>query len=206
MLAYFLQGLPLGLSAAGQPGPFQAFLLGQSIRRGWKRTLPAAFAPLISDTPIVIVTALILSQMPAGIILSIRLAGGLFLLYLAYVTFRDSRTDTQNEAEENSGSTQPISIFQAATINILSPGAWLFWSTITGPLLVTGWREAASHGVAFLVGFYGAMIAATLVLIFIFSMTRSTGPQFQHILAVVSSLLLGAFGIWQIILGLSVLL
>ncbi len=206
MLAYFLKGLPLGLSAAGQPGPFQAFLLGQSIKHGWKRTLLAAFAPLISDTPIVIVTALVLSQMPAGIILFIRLAGGVFLLYLAYGTFKDTHSDSQDEIGLTDGSNQPISIFQAATINILSPGAWLFWSTITGPILVTGWREAASNGVAFLAGFYGAMITATLALILIFSMARAAGPRVQHILAVVSSILLGAFGIWQIGLGLSVLL
>ena len=46
MLFYFLQGATLAISAAIMPGPYQAYLLSQALRHGWKRTLPAAFAPL----------------------------------------------------------------------------------------------------------------------------------------------------------------
>ncbi|NJN95941.1 MAG: hypothetical protein HC875_18455 [Anaerolineales bacterium] len=45
MILYFLQGLTLGLSATAAPGPFQAFLLGQALKHGWKQTLPATLAP-----------------------------------------------------------------------------------------------------------------------------------------------------------------
>jgi threonine/homoserine/homoserine lactone efflux protein len=41
-----IRGLLLGLPAAAQPGPLQAYLLGLTMRRGWRRALPAALAPL----------------------------------------------------------------------------------------------------------------------------------------------------------------
>ncbi|MBK7455571.1 MAG: hypothetical protein IPJ46_18150 [Anaerolineales bacterium] len=42
-------GIGYGLAAASQPGPFQTYLISQTLTRGWKRTLPAALAPLVSD-------------------------------------------------------------------------------------------------------------------------------------------------------------
>ncbi|MBK9210593.1 MAG: hypothetical protein IPL71_20865 [Anaerolineales bacterium] len=47
-----------------QPGSFQTYLISQTLTRGWKRTLPAALAPLISDGPIILICLLLLSQVP----------------------------------------------------------------------------------------------------------------------------------------------
>ena len=44
MWIYLLQGIGYGLAAASQPGPFQTYLISQTLTRGWKRTLPAALA------------------------------------------------------------------------------------------------------------------------------------------------------------------
>ena len=65
MLIYLIQGLGYGLAAASQPGPFQTYLISQTLTRGWKRTLPAALAPLVSDGPIILLCVLVLSQVPA---------------------------------------------------------------------------------------------------------------------------------------------
>lgn len=65
MLIYLFQGIGLGLAAAVQPGPLQTFLISQSLTRGWKRTLISAFAPLLSDGPIIFVSLLVLSHVPA---------------------------------------------------------------------------------------------------------------------------------------------
>jgi threonine/homoserine/homoserine lactone efflux protein len=65
MWIYLLQGMGFGLAAASQPGPFQTYLISQSLARGWKHTLPAALAPLISDGPIIALCLLVLSQVPA---------------------------------------------------------------------------------------------------------------------------------------------
>jgi len=64
MLTFLLQGLTLGFAAGAQPGPFQAFLINQSLTRGSRKTLLMGFAPLISDGPIVVAALLLLSQVP----------------------------------------------------------------------------------------------------------------------------------------------
>ena len=51
-------------AAALQPGPLQAYLLASVAQRGWKRTLPAALSPLLSDGPIILVVLLVLTRLP----------------------------------------------------------------------------------------------------------------------------------------------
>ena len=64
MWTFLLQGIGYGFAAAVQPGPFQTYIITQTLSRGWKRTLPAAFAPLVSDGPIILLCILVLSQVP----------------------------------------------------------------------------------------------------------------------------------------------
>ncbi len=87
-LTFFLKGLALGLTAAASPGPTQTFLIGQSLAGGWRRGAPVAFAPLISDGPIIFLTILVLEQLPSLLIRIISLTGGLFVLYLAWGLWR----------------------------------------------------------------------------------------------------------------------
>jgi threonine/homoserine/homoserine lactone efflux protein len=54
------------------------------LKNGWRHTLPAALAPLLSDIPIAIVILFILSRIPAWMVHALRLTGGFFLLYLVY--------------------------------------------------------------------------------------------------------------------------
>ena len=64
MWLYIVQGIGYGLAAAAQPGPFQTYLISQTLIKGGKRTLPAALAPLLSDGPIIALCLLVLSQLP----------------------------------------------------------------------------------------------------------------------------------------------
>jgi threonine/homoserine/homoserine lactone efflux protein len=64
MWLYILQGIGYGLAAAAQPGPFQTYLISQALIKGWRRTVPAALAPLVSDGPIIALCLLVLSQLP----------------------------------------------------------------------------------------------------------------------------------------------
>ena len=88
MWLYILQGIGYGLAAAAQPGPFQTYLISQTLTKGWKRTLPAALAPLLSDGPIIALCLLVLSQVPPWLQKLLYFAGGLFVLYLAYGTYK----------------------------------------------------------------------------------------------------------------------
>ena len=88
MWLYILQGIGYGFAAAAQPGPFQTYLISQTLLNGWKRTLPAAFAPLLSDGPIIAFSLLLLSQVPPWFQRFLYIAGGVFVLYLAYGNYK----------------------------------------------------------------------------------------------------------------------
>ena len=83
MFLYLLQGLGYGGAAAAQPGPFQAYLLSQTLKNGLRSTLVAAFAPLMSDGPIVLLVLLVLTQVPDWFVSVLRFGGGFFAVIVA---------------------------------------------------------------------------------------------------------------------------
>jgi threonine/homoserine/homoserine lactone efflux protein len=199
MWLYILQGIGYGLAAAAQPGPFQTYLITQTLIKGWRRMLPAALAPLVSDGPIIALCVLVLSQIPPWLQRFLYIAGGLFVLYLAYGAYQSWKTFDATLHLPEQGTQQ--SILQAAMINMLSPGPYIFWSLVTGPILLAGWRETPLHGMAFLTGFYLTMIASLIVVILVFGTARRLGPRINHVLLGVSAIALFCFGLLQLWLG-----
>lgn len=199
MWLYLLQGIGFGFAAASQPGPFQMFLISQALSRGWKRTLPGAFAPLLSDGPIILLSVLALSQLPEWAQRGMYIVGGLFVLYLAYGAFKSWRSfDEALPAAELSGQQ---TIFKAALTNILSPGAYLFWMIVTGPILVRGWRETPLNGLGLLIGFYSAFIFSLIIMVILFGVTSKLGPKLNRALLGISCIFLFGFGLYQLWLG-----
>lgn len=205
MASYLLQGLFLGATAAAQPGPFQAFLLSLIARNGWRKTLPAAFAPLISDGPILIIVFLVLTRLPPGILPLLQISGGLFLFYLAWGAWRTLRSQLQTAypgAQVEPDSTRN-SIFKAAVMNLLSPSPYLFWATVAGPIFINAWRETPLSGLVFLVGFYFALIGGLMLFIAVFGGVGKIDPRINRGLGLVSVIALLGFGAYQLTTGLS---
>jgi len=199
MWFYIAQGLVYGFAAAAQPGPLQTYIISQAIARGWRRALPTALAPLISDGPIIAICLFILSQIPIWFERFLHLAGGLFILFLAYGAYKSWKSYDTNMPPEESGTTQ--SVFKAALTNLLAPGAYLFWSFVTGPVLLQGWRQTPIYVFGFLASFYGAMILSLCAIILVFSMARHLGSKFNHTLLGISVIALFGFGLYQLWLG-----
>ena len=86
-------------------------------------------------------------------------------------------------------------------MNLLTPNPWIFWSLVTGPILIWAWGEAQGKGTAFLVGFYGAMIACLALIIILFGTARRLGPRVSRAAIGISAIALAGFGIFQIIKG-----
>jgi len=224
VLAFFIQGTALGLSAATAPGPFQTYLISQTLLGGWRRGAPVAFAPLISDPPVVILILLLLHQIPPGFITVISLIGGLFALYLAYGLGRQwwekdrssssevdgettpSNTENQNPDEaigqgsKENGSAWRITA-KGALMNILSPGVYVFWMFVNGPILLTAFQQSAGYGIAFLIGFYGIFITALLGIVALFHFAHRLGPRVIRTLTLISFIILAIFGIFLTVQG-----
>lgn len=198
MWIYLLQGIGYGFAASSQPGPLQTYLISQTLTRGWKQTLPAVLAPLISDGPIVTLCLFVLSQVPAWLQRGLYVAGGLLILYLAYGTYRSWKNFDPGAATKATG--QP-SVFRTALLNLLNPGPYLFWSLISGPILIRGWRETPAYGISFILGFYLTLIGGYALTVMIFGLAQKLGAKVNRAMLGISAIALFCFGVYQLWLG-----
>jgi threonine/homoserine/homoserine lactone efflux protein len=199
MWLYILQGIGFGLAAAAQPGPLQTYLVSQTLLKGWKRTLPAAFAPLLSDGPIIALSLLVISQIPLWLQRFLYIVGGLFVLYLAYGAYKSWKNFDPTIPSAESKTQQ--SILKAALINILNPNPYIFWSLVTGPILLRGWRETPLHGLSFIAAFYATMVLSLSTIILAFGFARQLGPGVNRAPLGISAIALLCFGLLQLWLG-----
>ena len=201
MITYLILGITYAFAASIQPGPFQAFIISRTVRNGWKRTLPAAFAPLLSDIPIIILILLILSHLPDGFIRFLQIAGGLLLLYLAYDSFRSflnfyNLTKTEQPSNDNT-------LFKAVLVNALNPNPYIGWSLIMGPLFIKGYNQASINGIALIAGFYITIIICQMGIILLFGLTKNLGPKVARITLAIASAGLAGFGVYLLLQGIS---
>jgi threonine/homoserine/homoserine lactone efflux protein len=198
---YVIQGIGFGFAAAVQPGPFQTYIVTQTLNSGWRNTLSAAFAPLISDGPIIALVLLVLSQVPQWMQRFLYVASGLFVLYLAINAFIGWRNLETASVVAPPSSQQ--SLVRAAVMNVLSPGPYIYWSLVTGPILLAGWRQAPANGIGFLAGFYLAMILTSAGIIVLFGAARHLGPKVNRAMLGMSVVALACFGFYQLWRGIS---
>jgi threonine/homoserine/homoserine lactone efflux protein len=201
MLAYILQGITYGFAAGVQPGPLQAYIILQALKNGWRRSIVYALVPLLSDLPIIALVLFVLAMIPNAWVVALRLVGGLFLLYLAWKAFRSVQnlTDETNPAAES----RSRNFFQAVMINLLNPNPYLFWSLISGPILVAGWREAPVYGIGMLAAFYATMILINAIIVLVVSIAHRFNPRLRQVLMFLSALGLAVFGVYQLWMGIA---
>jgi len=205
VLAYYLTlGCTYAFAAAVQPGPFQTYLVSLALRDGWRRTLPAVLAPLLSDAPIILLVVLVLSRIPRGLEQGLRCAGGVFLLVLAWRAFAAWRS--YGPAPRGRAGAGSRGVLAAASVNLLNPNPWLGWSLVMGPSLLAAWRASAVDGIALLVAFYGTMVAASVGIIVLFAAARRFGARVARALVGASAAALALLGCWQLWWGVTGLL
>jgi len=192
-LIVFLQGLVLGVSASAAPGPFQTYLVNQTLLSGWRKSITISFAPLIADIPIVLITVLLLDQVPASLMDWISAAGGCFILYIAWKSWRQFRRFSQRPLDDPEPTTNNR-LRNGILMNLLSPGPYAFWALVNGPLLISAINKSWFHGLAFIMGFYGALIACFMAIALIFSYARKLGQRYVQGLLLISIIILVLFG------------
>jgi len=202
--AYLIFGCAYAFAAAVQPGPFLAYLISQALSTGWRRTLPMALAPLLSDGPVAVLMLLVLSHLSRPSLEGLRCAGGVFVLVLAARAFETWRHSKGAEVEIRE--TTRRSVLSAAVVNLLNPGPYLGWSLVMGPLLLKGWRESPSNGIALIAGFYGTMVLTLGAIIVLSAAARRFGRRVGRALVGASAVALALFGCYQLWSGVRALL
>lgn len=183
----FLRGLLLALTAVSIPGPGTMYLLTVALRAGWRRALWVAISPLTSDLPVIIAVLFLLQQLQTlipSLIHVIQIIGGLVLLWIAWGTWQQIQSGALFKAstDETDVALEPRAILIRATlINLTSPGPYLFWTTVNGPLLLGGLQQSVWHGLAFLVGFYGTFFLGWATLGFVFAAAGQVNPRLTRV-------------------------
>jgi threonine/homoserine/homoserine lactone efflux protein len=191
------QGALLGLSAAAQPGPFQGYLVAQSLRNGAARSLPLALVPFLSDPPIVAAVLAVLNQVPDHLLRWLHLAGGGVVLWLGAGALRAALSPRAPSAAG-----PPVrGLVRATLVNLTNPNAWIFWSAVGGPILTAAWRASPLRALGFLGAFYLLLTGGNAALVFLAGRAAAAGPRLARTLGVVSGVALCAFGLWQVARG-----
>jgi threonine/homoserine/homoserine lactone efflux protein len=199
MLVYLIFGITYAFAAAIQPGPFQTFIISKTLENGWKKTLPAAFAPILSDGPIIVLVLFVLSKIPQELIRFLQIGGGLLLLYLAYSSFRsflNFEKLKKPEANKNDNT-----LVKAVLVNLLNPAPYIGWSLIMGPMFIKGYQEAAVNGIVLIASFYMVIVLCQMGIILLFGLARNLGPKVTRITLGIASVGLAGFGVYMLWMG-----
>lgn len=203
LIDFILKAVSIGFSAGVTPGPLQAVFLSHAIKGGWKKALPAAFAPIVSDGPVVLLVLVVLNNLPENFLVALQIAGAIFLLYLAWDSFRAYRN--YQEIKEIQTTNGWGTLLKATVMNLLGPGPWLFWSLINGPNLLQAWEIAPWWGILYISSFYGVFILTNIGLILIFSSMRKMGEKVRRVLLLFSAILLLGFAVYSFLQGIQVI-
>ena len=172
MLSVLASGLLLGLSAGLAPGPLLALLLTQSVRHGPREGCKVAFVPLLTDAPIIVLAVALAAKAAEfrEVLGVLSIAGGAFVLYLAFDAFRPARMDLDAVA------VRPKSWLKGIFTNVLNPHPWLFWLTIGAATLARAIEASWLQAAAFLGAFYLMLVGSKVVL----ALVAGRSGEFLH--------------------------
>ena len=169
MISALLVGVMFGLSAGFAPGPLLTLVVTQTLQYSVREGIRVAMAPLITDVPIILISFFIMSRLAAfemalGFIAA---AGGIYVLYLAYETFKTK------PAKIEPSLSQPRSLGKGALVNALNPHPYLFWATVGVPFILSAQQGDPKAMWVFIFSFYCLLIGSKVVIALIVGRFRA---------------------------------
>ncbi|MCC6489668.1 MAG: LysE family translocator [Candidatus Hydrogenedentes bacterium] len=187
-MSMFIMAAVVGVTAGLSPGPLLALVITQTVRYGPREGARVAFAPLITDVPIVLAALFTLdSARQYGIVFDlISLGGGAYVLYLAWETVRSAGVDVQIADD-----TPPHSLRRGVLVNALSPHPYLFWVTAGAFMFATAAKAGLIVGVMVIVVFEAGLVGSKIAVANLVGYSRDilTGKVYTYILRTLGILL-----------------
>ena len=190
-MSFFLLGLSLGLSAGLAPGPLLALVIQRTLRYGVGSGLRIALAPLLTDLPIVAVAILIIARLPQIWLRGLMVAGGFFVLWLAWEAWQ--QTDVP-AIDKTTAPSARQDFWRGMMVNFLNPHPYLFWATVGAPLVIQSWRVSPWSTVSFVLSFYLLLVGSKVVLALLLGRVRHLPARPYRLMMQGSALLLLAVG------------
>lgn len=188
MIDLLIAGSLLGIYAGLSPGPMLLLVVSQTIKHDFKEGLKVAFAPLISDIPIIIISLIIISFLEGykSILGIIFIFGGLYLVYLAYESFKFKPLDVDMELDN------PKSLRKGVTLNLLNPSHYIFWITIGSPIIIPAYMINPIAPLEFIISFYIFLVGTKICVAYITGKSREfiKGKTYLHIMNILGILIL----------------
>lgn len=188
-ISFLGAGTVMGLAAGLSPGPLLAMVVTQSLRHGPLEGVKTAFAPLLSDLPIVLAATVLLTGVAEdGPVLGlVSLAGAVFLAYLGIEGLRAGGLEV-----DATGARAPRSLVSGTLVNLLNPQPYLFWLTVGAPTVLGGLERGWLPPALFVGAFYLCLVGSKVALALLAGRSRAflTGRAYVYVLRGLGALLL----------------
>jgi len=162
-------------------------VVSQTIKHDFKEGLKVAFAPLISDIPIIIISLIIISFLEGykSILGIISILGGVYLVYLAYESFKFKPLKVDVVVRN------PKSLRKGVTLNLVNPSPYIFWITIGSPIIIPAYMINPVAPFEFIISFYIFLVGAKICVAYITGKSREfvTGKTYLHIMNILGILI-----------------
>ena len=198
---FVLPAIGFGFAAGTALGPFTMYIISTTLTYGWRRGILVIFSPLLVDIPIIITMTFILGQLPDWGVRLIQIAGGAYTLWLAWATWKSLQKGVNFDTQVDVPTTTSDLMLRGFLMNALSPGPYIFWGTITGPLLRQALDLSLAHAASLMLAFYITFLSLLAMWVVVFDRLRRVDQRFTRIMLTLSVVVLAILGIWLILGG-----
>jgi threonine/homoserine/homoserine lactone efflux protein len=158
----------LGLSGGLLPGPLLTAVLTQTLRHGATEGIKTAFAPLLTDGPIILLLVLFLGRVAhlRPLVAAIGLLGAMYLLMMARESW------TSRPPDPSVVTSAPRSLVRGALVNFTNPNVYIFWLTVGVPTLTKAWAATPFAAMTFIVVFFACLIGSKIAIVLVVARSR----------------------------------
>ncbi|MCU0466441.1 MAG: LysE family transporter [Anaerolineae bacterium] len=200
MLTLISQAAGFGAAAGTSIGPLHTLLLNVTLAYGWRGGIMIVLSPLLTDIPIITLMLLLLSQLPPAFGPTLSVLGAFAVFFIAYRTWRD----LQNAPASTHAPGQPPSrevLLRGMLMNFLNPAPYIFWGTITGPLLREAYAISLGAAIGFLLAFYVTFLGLMAVFMLVFDRARRLDPRVTRAISLFSVGMMVILGVSLLVQG-----
>ncbi len=202
IMPFIVQGIGYGFIAGVTIGPFLGYVLTVVLTRGWRRSLPLVTVPVVVDAPIIFVFLNLLNRLPLYALDVMEITGGAFVLWLGWSTWRDTRREMRSRnGNTSTAHNAPAQrsmwgvYLRGLLVNALNPAPYLFWSTVSGPIVLDGFSSGGiAYGGAFLVAYYSVFLSLIVVLMLVVDRLGEVNERLEQYMLPVTIVLMVLLG------------
>ncbi|MFQ5712024.1 MAG: LysE family translocator, partial [Candidatus Geothermarchaeales archaeon] len=197
----FLASCALGITYAVIPGPVIMMAITETLKKkrrsGWAVILSAQLADFTFAIPLVLALRELLTMSWTGVV--VGLAGGAFLLYMAYGAVRP----IPSYPKRFDSSVSRDSFAKGYLTNLSNPFMWGFWLTVGSAMIFEGFEIGIAGVLAFLSGFYIGVISCGFIVVYLAARGKVllSGKKYE-IALYVCAISLAGYGVYFMVTGL----